>query len=60
MPYEASHFDSDIMTCGRMTFSRALKLAKREYPDRSTGDQRKIAKGIQIISTKVRKFKRLV
>jgi hypothetical protein len=47
------------MACKRMTFRKALKLAQKEYPYRHIDDQRKIAKGIQIRSTKVRKFKRM-
>lgn len=47
------------MSC-LMSFQRALKLAKREYPDRTIDDQRKIAKGIQMRSNKTKKFKRLI
>ena len=44
------------MPC-KISFHRALKLAKKEYPDKSMEDQRKIAKGIQIKSGK---FKRMI
>lgn len=48
------------MPC-KISFHRALKLAKKEYPNRSQEDQRKIAKGIQIKSErKPKKFKRIV
>ena len=43
-----------------MSFSRALKIAKKEYPSRSKDSQRKIAKGIQIRSVKIKNFKRIV
>jgi len=48
------------MPCKRMSFSRALKIAKEEYPIRSEDSQRKIAKGIQMRSVKTKKFKRIV
>ena len=47
------------MPC-KISFHRALKLAKKEYPNRSFDDQRKIAKGIQMKSTKYRKYKRMI
>jgi hypothetical protein len=46
------------MPC-RISFHRALKMAKKEYPNRSIEDQKKIAKGIQLKS-KYKKLKRMI
>jgi len=43
----------------KMTFTRALKIAKRDYPHRSEKDQKRIASGI-VKKSKSKKMRRLL